>query len=78
MFPPQYAAEAMAAHAGHKWADLRPDTKERWLAFADAACKGIVDGDDGWRIVRTERLPEGYAVVDARDEVVEIAKEWKP
>jgi len=77
MYPTQYAAEAMAVSAGHTWAELPGPIKAAYLALADAACKGIVAGEDGWRIVRTEALPDGYAVVDARDEVVEIIEEWK-
>jgi hypothetical protein len=75
MYPTQLAAEAMAVSAGYEWPTLPELLKQAYLDAADAACKGIVAGEDGWRIVRTEDLPDGVPP-DARDDNVEIIEEW--
>jgi len=80
MFPTQLAAEAMAAALDLVWDDLLSSAKQYYLDQADAACKAIVEGPDGWRIVRTEDLtgPEGGMILaDKRDKVVEVIEEWK-
>jgi hypothetical protein len=81
MYPTQLAAEAMAAEHDLVWDDLLPDGKQHYLDLADAACKGIVAGEEGearWRIVKTDARGDGLIYVDARDEVVDISEEWSP
>jgi hypothetical protein len=82
MYPTQLAAEAMAAHGGFVWELLPELLKQAYLDAADAACKRIVAGEDGWRIARVASTHQEYdddrgsPTSDQLVDVWTIAEEW--
>ncbi len=74
MYPTQLAAERMAGAIGKRWEGLLPESKQTLLDLADAACKGIVEGGDGWRIVRTGE----DGIRHGSKPHVAIFEEWTP